>query len=32
VFTAGDVPGDWLNFRLREGDMPEVGDGAGHVL
>jgi hypothetical protein len=32
VFTAGDVPGDWLSFRLREGDMLEAGDGAGHVL
>jgi hypothetical protein len=32
VFTAGDAPGDWLSFRLREANMPEAGDGAGHGL
>ena len=25
--TAGDAPGDWLSFRLRERSMPEAGDG-----
>jgi hypothetical protein len=32
VFTAGDAPGDWLSFRLRERNMLEAGDGAGHAL
>jgi hypothetical protein len=32
VFTAGDALGDWLSFRLRERNMPEGGDGAGHGL
>src|SRR5258708_3212190 len=27
--TAGDGPGDWLSFRLRERSMPESGDGDG---
>jgi hypothetical protein len=30
VCTAGDAPGDWLSFRLREQSMPEAGDGAGY--
>jgi hypothetical protein len=32
VFTAGDAPGDWLSFRLREGNMLEARDGAGRAL
>jgi hypothetical protein len=32
VFTAGDALGDWLSFRLRERNMLEAGDGAGHAL
>jgi len=32
VFTAGDALGDWLSFRLREQNMLEAGDGAGHAL
>jgi len=27
--TAGDAPGDWLSFRLRERSMPGAGDGDG---
>jgi hypothetical protein len=32
VFTAGDAPGDWLSFRLREGNMLEARDGAARAL
>ena len=32
VFTAGDAPGNWLSFRLREGSMPAAADGGGHAL
>jgi hypothetical protein len=32
VCTAGNAPGDWLSFRLREQSMPEAGDGAGYAL
>ena len=31
VFTAGDALGDWLSFRLREGDMRAGGDDAVRV-
>jgi hypothetical protein len=29
VCTAGDAPGDWLSFRLRERSMLVAGDGDG---
>jgi len=32
VCTAGDALGDWLSFRLHEGNIPEAGDGAGRAL
>ena len=32
VCTAGNAPGDWLSFRLREGNMLEARDGAGRAL
>jgi len=32
MFTAGDAPGDWLSFRLRERSMLAAGDDAGRAL